>query len=90
MGLNEHQLKLMEMGQRLPAVETENAQLRSELAALREQEPVAWLVEHDDYPKTVELPDETHTPETIEKEEAMGWRLTPLYAAAQPGNQEAQ
>jgi hypothetical protein len=56
--------------------------LEAQLAALREQEPVAWLVEHDDFPAEVELFDELdHAPETIEKEEAMGWRLTPLYKA---------
>jgi hypothetical protein len=57
----------------------------SRLEPLWEQEPVAWLVEHDDYPAEVELVNEfDHTPEAIEKEEAMGWRLTPLYTAPQP------
>jgi hypothetical protein len=52
------------------------------LAALREQEPVAWLVEHDDFPAEVELFDELdHAPEIIGQEEARGWRFTPLYKA---------
>ena len=60
-------------------------QLRAKLAALREQEPVAWIVEHDDYPTEVELINELdHAPEARKKDEAMGWRFTPLYAAPQP------
>jgi hypothetical protein len=74
-----------ELRNRFTTLETENAQLRAELAALREHEPVAWIVEHDDYPTEVELINELdHAPEIIGQEEAKGWRFTPLYAAPQP------
>jgi len=50
-----------------------------------EQEPVAWIVEHDDYPTEVELISELdHAQKARKKEEAMGWRFTPLYKAPQP------
>jgi hypothetical protein len=59
--------------------------IEAELAALREQEPVARLVEHDDFPVEVELCDELdYAPEIMEQEAAMGWRFTPLYTAPQP------
>jgi hypothetical protein len=71
------------------SLENENAQLRDELAALREQEPVAWIVEHDDYPTEVELHDQfDHTPEARKKDEAMGWRFTPLYKAPLSATQQ--
>jgi hypothetical protein len=59
--------------------------IEAELAALGKQEPVAWIVEHDDYPTEVELINELdHAPEIIGQEEAMGWRFTQLYTAPQP------
>ena len=55
----------------------------------REQEPVAWIVEHDDYPTEVELHDQfDHTPEARKKDEAMGWRFTPLYKAPLSATQQ--
>ena len=65
-------------------------QLLAELAALREGgEPVAWIVEHDDLHICVELHNQfDHTPEVRKKEEAMGWRFTPLYKAALSATQQ--
>jgi len=70
--------------------EAENNYLRADLAETEAKlaalhEPVAWIVEHDDYPTEVELISEIdHAPEARKKDEAMGWRFTPLYAAPQP------
>lgn len=63
-------------------------EMDSELAELREQEPVAWMTEHDKHPTQFELHDPfEHTPEAIEKamqsRRLLGWRLTPLYLAPQ-------
>jgi hypothetical protein len=72
--------------------ETENNYLRADLAeteaklaAMREQEQVAWIVDNDKMNcKSVEFHnDNDHSPVAIERETAMGWRFTPLYTAPQ-------
>ena len=54
-------------------LEAENAQLKAELASLREQKPVAWGMENNGLILDIICPDEHDSYE--------GEYLTPLYAA---------